>query len=62
MTTLEEERGVRPITPADPFKRGGDDVGPTRPDVKRPDKRDLLNRMKRVDPDQAKRYRQRSGQ
>jgi len=41
---------------------GGDDKGPARPDVKRPDTRKLMDRMKRVDPDQARRYRQRSGQ
>jgi hypothetical protein len=48
--------------PADPSKRDGDESGPTKPDVQRPDRSDLLKRMKRVDPDQARRYRQRSGQ
>jgi hypothetical protein len=32
------------------------------PQVEKPDVGDLLKRMKRVDPDQAKRYRQRTGQ
>jgi len=41
---------------------GGDDKGPARPNVKRPDTKKLMDRMKRVDPDQARRYRQRSGQ
>ena len=40
----------------------GDGGGPNKPDVKRPDTNDLLKRMKRVDPDAARRYRQRSGQ
>jgi hypothetical protein len=58
-----EETQRRPL-PAEPLPRpGGDDSGgPTKPQVKRPDSRQLLDRMKRVDPDQAKRYRQRSGQ
>jgi hypothetical protein len=30
--------------------------------VKRPDPSDLLRRMRRVDPEQARRYRQRSGE
>ena len=52
----------RPL-PSDPMnKPGGDDSGPNAPKVKKPDTRQLLDRMKRVDPDQAKRYRQRSGQ
>jgi hypothetical protein len=44
------------------MRRDGDDTGPSRPNVDRPDRSDLLKRMKRVDPDQARRYRQRSGQ
>jgi hypothetical protein len=55
-----QERIQRPNP--EPFTRPGDDSGPRAPDVKRPDPSDLLRRMRRVDPDQAKRYRQRSGQ
>jgi hypothetical protein len=62
MVTTDQERGMRPVTPADPLRRGGDETGPSRPDVQRPDRSDLLKRMKRVDPDQARKYRQRSGQ
>ena len=41
----------------------GDDSGPSAPDVKRPEGgNELMRRMKKVDPDQAKKYRQRSGQ
>ena len=43
---------------------GGDktDDGPRHPKVERPGRDDIIDRMKRVDPDQAKRYRQRTGQ
>ncbi len=46
----------------EPWQRGGEDDGPSRPDVRRPDTRRLLERMRRVDPNQARRYRQRSGE
>ena len=36
--------------------------GPSSPKVDRPNVDDLLKRMRKVDPDQAKRYRQRTGQ
>ncbi len=36
--------------------------GPTTPNVDRPNVDDLLKKMRKVDPDQAKRYRQRTGQ
>ncbi len=57
-----EERRQLPITPADPARKEGGEDGPNKPDVKRPDTGDLLRRMKRVDPDAARRYRQRSGE
>ncbi len=63
MPTLDEDRATRPAAPVDPMRRGdGDESGPARPSVDRPDRSDLLKRMKRVDPDQARRYRQRSGE
>ena len=37
-------------------------AAPAKPDVQRPDTSDLLKRMKRVDPDAARKYRQRSGE
>lgn len=60
---LEEgDRLTRPLSP-EPERKLGDESGPTRPDVQRPDGgNELLKRMKRIDPDQAKKYRQRSGQ
>ena len=54
------DRIQRPVKPADPG--GGDDDGPKRPDVTRPDTRNLLRRMKRIDKDQPRRYRQRTGE
>lgn len=61
MITRAEERITRP-TPVEPGRKEGDGGGPNKPDVKRPDTSDLLKRMKRVDPDAARRYRQRSGE
>ncbi len=57
-----QERIERPTAPADPLRRSNDGDGPKSPDVKRPDPSDLLKRMRRVDPEQAKKYRQRSGE
>ena len=54
------DRLTRPIT--EPGKKL-EDIGPGRPDVQKPGgDNELLRRMKKVDPDQAKRYRQRSGE
>lgn len=51
-------------TPTVPWapKQGGEGDGPKTPDVSRPDTQDLLKKMRRVDPNQSKRYRQRTGQ
>jgi hypothetical protein len=49
--------------PPEPERKRGDEDGPAKPDLDKPGgPNELLKRMKRVDPDQAKRYRQRSGQ
>lgn len=56
-----QERRQAP-TPAEPWQKPGDEGGPHEPDVRRPDNRELIERMKRVDPNTARRYRQRSGQ
>lgn len=54
------DRLTRPMT--EPGRKS-DESGPSRPDVRKPSgDNELLRRMKKVDPDQAKRYRQRSGQ
>ena len=49
----------QPTTPA-PGGGGGDN--PRAPQVEKPNTEELLKRMRKVDPDQAKRYRQRTGQ
>lgn len=56
-----EERIRRPI-PQEPLRRQGGDDGPRQPEIRRPDTRELLRRMRRVDPQQARKYRQRSGE
>lgn len=54
---------TRKIKPTNPSPGGGGDgEGPKEPKVNKPNTDDLLKRMKKVDPDQAKRYRQRTGQ
>jgi len=56
------DRLTRP-NPVSPDRKLGDDSGPSSPDVRKPEGgNELLRRMKKVDPDQAKRYRQRSGE
>jgi hypothetical protein len=56
------ERTQKPPTPVpwEPKQGGGE--GPRSPDVSKPDTKDLLKRMRKVDPNQSKRYRQRTGQ
>ena len=55
------ERVQKPTVPWGP-KQGGDGDGPKAPDISRPDTQDLLQKMRKVDPNQSKRYRQRTGQ
>lgn len=45
-----------------PTPGGGGGGEPTAPKVDKPDVEQLLKRMKKVDPDQARKYRQRTGQ
>jgi hypothetical protein len=57
-----EDRLTKPLQ-REPEKKLGDDGGPSKPDVRKPEGgNELLRRMKKVDPDQAKKYRQRSGE
>lgn len=57
------ERREGPVDPMpkapSPSEEGG---GPRRPDNRSPDKDSLMKRMKKVDPKQAERYRQRTGE
>lgn len=55
----EQSRKRKPVTPG---PGGGDPDGPSAPGVDKPNTEELLKRMRRVDPDQARRYRQRTGQ
>lgn len=58
----QPDRLNRPAGPT-PNRKHGDDDGPSKPDIGKPSSpNELLKRMKRVDPDQAKKYRQRSGE
>lgn len=57
-----DERSTRPLS-REPERKAGDESGPSRPDIQKPEgANELLKRLKKVDPDQAKKYRQRSGQ
>lgn len=55
----EQNQKQRPVTPSP--QSGGDD-GPSTPKVNKPNIDGILKRMKKVDPEQAKRYRQRTGE
>jgi hypothetical protein len=55
------DRAPRPVKPVDDDE-GGQDEGPRRPKVERPNTDDILKRMRKVDPNQARRYRQRTGE
>jgi hypothetical protein len=56
------ERVQKPTDPAPWGPKQGDEGGPRSPDISRPDTKDLLKKMRKVDPNQSKRYRQRTGQ
>jgi hypothetical protein len=57
----DQNQKVRPSLPG-PSGGGGGGEGPKPPQVEKPDTKELLERMRKVDPDQARRYRQRTGQ
>ncbi|MEK7685950.1 MAG: ubiquitin-like protein UBact [Verrucomicrobiota bacterium] len=54
----DQAQKTRPTAPSP----GGGGEGPVSPKVDKPNVEELLKRMRKVDPDQAKRYRQRTGQ
>ncbi|MGH7255122.1 MAG: ubiquitin-like protein UBact [Nitrospirales bacterium] len=57
------ERRERPLDPGPrPVQPSDEDSGPRRPEPGSPDRDNLLKRMRKVDPKQAERYRQRTGQ
>lgn len=55
----DQSQKSRPVPPSGP---GGGGDGPSAPKVDKPNVDELLKRMRKVDPDQARRYRQRTGQ
>ncbi len=56
------DRTQKPRIPVPAPGGGGGGEGPTAPKVEKPSTEELLKRMRKVDPDQARRYRQRTGQ
>ncbi len=54
-----KQRDTKPIGPGDGDDNSG---GPKRQKVSKPDTQELLKRMRRVDKDQSRRYRQRTGE
>ncbi len=50
----------QPVMPSPGGGGGGD--APRSPQVEKPNTDELLKRMRKVDPDQARRYRQRTGE
>lgn len=59
----EWERRERPADPlGKPPGNREPEPGPKRPETGSPSKENLMKRMKRVDPKQAERYRQRTGE
>ncbi len=62
MTLRIEDRKTIPTTPS-PGRKLDDTPDPARPTVPKPGgDNELMRRLRKVDPDQAKKYRQRSGQ
>ena len=55
----QKERPVDPISkPSGP----GEESGPKRPETDSPSRDNLMKRMRKVDPKQAEKYRQRTGE
>ena len=58
---IQYERREQDLPP--PIQKPGEDEGPAKRQVPKPGGNDeLLKRLRKVDPDRAKKYRQRSGQ
>ena len=56
------ERRERPIDRGPRPPKPSEEGGPTRPETGSPGKDSIMKRMKKVDPKQAERYRQRTGE
>lgn len=61
-TGARRDRAPGPPKPINGPGDGQEDPGPRRPQVDSPNTGDLLKRMRKVDPSQARRYRQRTGE
>ncbi|MBS1724022.1 MAG: ubiquitin-like protein UBact [Armatimonadetes bacterium] len=60
--TIRIERTLR-REGSEPERKRGDEDGPSKPGVDQPKApNELLKRMRQIDPDKARKYRQRSGQ
>ena len=60
---IQCERRERPLDPIPkPPGPKGDEAGPRKPEPGSPSRDNLLKRMRKVDPKQAERYRQRTGE
>ncbi|WP_342346772.1 ubiquitin-like protein UBact [uncultured Nitrospira sp.] len=57
------ERKERPVEPLSrPSGPGDQESGPKRPETDSPSRDNLMKRMRKVDPKQAEKYRQRTGE
>ncbi len=57
------ERKEQPVDPLSrPSGPGDQDRGPKRPETDSPSRDNLMKRMRKVDPKQAEKYRQRTGE
>lgn len=57
------ERKERPVDPlSKPSGPGDSESGPKRPETDSPSRDNLMKRMRKVDPKQAEKYRQRTGE
>lgn len=57
------DRKERPIDPiSKPSGPGDQESGPKRPETDSPSRDNLMKRMRKVDPKQAEKYRQRTGE
>ena len=56
------DRKERPIDPISKPSGPGEESGPKRPETDSPSRDNLMKRMRKVDPKQAEKYRQRTGE
>ncbi len=56
------DRKERPVDPISKPSGPGEESGPKRPETDSPSRDNLMKRMRKVDPKQAEKYRQRTGE